>query len=86
MSDLLPTISSIENLGLALGIGLLIGAERERSNATMPSHFAGMRTFAISALVGAVAVTFDGAGIFPMVLGQFLVMICIVLPLILTTV
>jgi hypothetical protein len=52
----------------------------------MPSHFAGMRTFAISALVGAVAVTFDGAGIFPMVLGQFLVMICIVLPLILTTV
>jgi hypothetical protein len=36
--------------------------------------------------VGAVAVTFDGAGIFPMVLGQFLVMICIVLPLILTTV
>ena len=85
MSDLLPTISSTENLGLALGIGLLIGAERERSNATMPSHFAGMRTFAISALVGAVAVTFDGAGIFPMVLG-LLVMICIVVTLILSTV
>jgi uncharacterized membrane protein (DUF4010 family) len=75
MSDLLPTISSIENLGLALGIGLLIGAERERSNAAMPSHFAGMRTFAISALVGAVAATFDVAGIFPMVLGLLVILI-----------
>jgi uncharacterized membrane protein (DUF4010 family) len=75
MSDLLPAISSIENLGLALGIGLLIGAERERSNAALPSHFAGIRTFSISALSGAVAVTFDGAGIFPMVLGLLVILI-----------
>ena len=74
MSDLLPAISSIENLGLALGIGLLIGAERERSNAALPSHFTGIRTFSICALSGAVAVTFDGAGIFPMVLGLLVVM------------
>ncbi|MEY3653442.1 MAG: hypothetical protein RL739_1612 [Pseudomonadota bacterium] len=75
MDALIPAISSLENLGLALGIGLLIGAERERSNAALPSHIAGIRTFAISALAGAVAVTLDGAGIFPVVLIQLVLLI-----------
>ena len=75
MDELIPAISSLENLGLALGIGLLIGAERERSNAALPSHIAGIRTFAISALAGAVAVTLDGAGIFPVVLIQLVLLI-----------
>ena len=37
MDELIPAISNLENLGLALGIGLLIGAERERSNAALPA-------------------------------------------------
>ena len=57
-------MDSLENLGLALGIGLLIGAERERSNAALPSHIAGIRTFAICALVGAASVILAGPGIF----------------------
>jgi uncharacterized membrane protein (DUF4010 family) len=75
MIDMMPALSSIENLGLALGIGLLIGAERERSNSTLPSHIAGIRTFAISALVGAVAVELGGDGSFPMALGLLVILI-----------
>jgi uncharacterized membrane protein (DUF4010 family) len=49
------------NLMVALGVGLLIGIERERSNleAETPAA-AGLRTFAIAALVGAVAVMAGG--------------------------
>jgi uncharacterized membrane protein (DUF4010 family) len=75
MRAMMQAITSIENLGLALGIGLLIGAERERSHAAMPSHIAGIRTFAICALVGAVAVTLDGDFIFAMVLGLLVALI-----------
>jgi uncharacterized membrane protein (DUF4010 family) len=48
-----------ETLGgyaVALGIGLLIGVERERRPAP---HVAGVRTFALVALLGAVAVSLD---------------------------
>ena len=72
---MMPAITSIENLGLAMGIGLLIGAERERSNSAMPSHIAGIRTFAISALSGAVAVSLNGVGIYPVVLGLLVILI-----------
>lgn len=44
----------------ALGIGLLIGAERERRKGEGPSRgAAGIRTFAVVSLVGAVAVAID---------------------------
>ena len=48
------------NLAVALGIGLLIGAERERSKGTGPDRAsAGIRTFTIASLLGAVSVTFN---------------------------
>jgi len=72
---MMPAMASIENLGLAMGIGLLIGAERERSNSAMPSHIAGIRTFAISALSGAVAVSLNEIGIYPVVLGLLVILI-----------
>lgn len=44
------------NLAVALGIGLLIGAERERSKGTGPERSAaGIRTFTIASLLGAVS-------------------------------
>ena len=46
------------NLAVALGIGLLIGAERERSKGTGPERSAaGIRTFTIASLLGAVSIT-----------------------------
>lgn len=60
------------NIVVALGVGLLIGIERERTNrerGTLGS--AGLRTFSIAALVGAVAVSAGG----PILLAVALVMI-----------
>jgi uncharacterized membrane protein (DUF4010 family) len=46
------------NLAVALGAGLLIGAERERSKGTGPERSsAGIRTFTIASLLGAVSTT-----------------------------
>ena len=42
------------NFAVALGIGLLIGLERERSKAGQRAS-AGIRTFAMASLLGAVA-------------------------------
>lgn len=43
------------SLALALGLGLLIGVERERRKGTGPTrHFAGIRTFSLVSLCGAV--------------------------------
>ncbi|HEV2715740.1 MAG TPA: MgtC/SapB family protein, partial [Terriglobales bacterium] len=48
-------------LGIALGIGLLIGAERERRKGAMRSRSpAGIRTFALTALAGGIAVLVGG--------------------------
>ncbi len=48
------------NLAVALGIGLLIGAERERSKGAGPDRSsAGIRTFTIASLLGAVSTTFN---------------------------
>jgi uncharacterized membrane protein (DUF4010 family) len=45
---------SIPGLGVALGVGLLIGVERERSKGSGPEReAAGVRTFALAALLGA---------------------------------
>lgn len=49
-------------LAVALGIGLLIGAERERRKGEGPSRSAaGIRTFAITALLGAVSMDIGGS-------------------------
>lgn len=51
----------ILKLGAALGIGLLIGAERERRKGTGPSRSpAGIRTFAVTSLAGAVSLMVGG--------------------------
>ena len=48
------------NLAVALGIGLLIGAERERSKGNGPERSAaGIRTFTITTLLGAVSIVFN---------------------------
>lgn len=48
------------NLAVALGIGLLIGAERERSKGTGPDRSSqGIRTFTIASLLGAVSTIFN---------------------------
>ncbi len=48
------------NLATALGIGLLIGAERERSKGSGPQRaFAGLRTFTIASLLGAISTIFN---------------------------
>lgn len=54
--------SSLLGLSVALGIGLLIGAEREQRKGSGPSRGpAGIRTFAIVALLGAVGMALGGA-------------------------
>jgi hypothetical protein len=48
--------SAILNLAVALGIGLLIGAERERRKGEGPSRApAGIRTFTVASLAGAIS-------------------------------
>ena len=55
MQELLPANSAVA-LATALGIGLLIGAERERRKGAGPGRdAAGIRTFSIVGLMGAVA-------------------------------
>lgn len=49
---LMPQFELIQRLLIALGIGLLIGAERERRKAERPAA-AGVRSFTIAALLGA---------------------------------
>ena len=50
------------NLAVALGIGLLIGAERERRKGQGPARApAGIRTFSVVSLAGAISVMVGGA-------------------------
>ncbi len=59
MLDLPPLLL---NLAVALGIGLLIGAERERRKGQGPARApAGIRTFSVVSLAGAISVTAGGA-------------------------
>lgn len=54
--------ATLLNLMVALGIGLLIGVERERANRGLATEaVAGLRTFAIVSIAGAVAVLVGGA-------------------------
>lgn len=60
----------IVSLAVALGIGLLIGAERERRKGTGPSRSpAGIRTFAAASLAGAVSFLAGGEVLFGIVTG-----------------
>lgn len=62
----MPGFAQFQTLLIALGCGLLIGAERERRNATRATRSAaGLRTFAIGGLGGGVAMIAGG----PMLLG-----------------
>jgi len=55
------TDQPIFDYGIALGIGLLIGAERERHKGTGPTRSSmGIRTFATAALLGAVSFSLGG--------------------------
>ena len=54
-------LTIIHDLLIALGIGLVIGADRERRKALRPTpSAAGLRSFAIAALVGAMATLLGG--------------------------
>jgi uncharacterized membrane protein (DUF4010 family) len=56
-------------LAIALGIGLLIGAERERRKGEGPQRgAAGIRTFAIAAVLGAISLELGGAVLVAVVL------------------
>lgn len=56
--------SSLLGLSIALGTGLLIGAERERRKGSGPTRSAaGIRTFSVVALLGAVAVLLGGTAV-----------------------
>ena len=56
------------NLVVALGIGLLIGAERERRKGVGPSRSpAGIRTFAVTSLAGAVSLVVGGEALLAIV-------------------
>jgi uncharacterized membrane protein (DUF4010 family) len=53
---------SIPGLGVALGVGFLIGVERERSKGSGPEReAAGVRTFALAALLGAAGYIVGGS-------------------------
>jgi len=57
----LPDFSTLLGLSVALGIGLLVGAERERRKGRGPTRgAAGIRTFAVTSVLGAVGVLLGG--------------------------
>lgn len=47
--------STLEPVLVAAAIGVMIGAERERSHRDTPDHFGGVRTFTVLAVTGALA-------------------------------
>jgi uncharacterized membrane protein (DUF4010 family) len=59
----MPNLASLLlNLAIAFGIGLLIGAERERRKGEGPARSpAGIRTFSVASLAGATSVVVGGA-------------------------
>jgi uncharacterized membrane protein (DUF4010 family) len=58
------------NFAVALGVGLLIGLERERSKGDGPTRRpAGIRTFALASLLGAVAIHSGGALLLAIAMG-----------------
>ena len=67
-STLLESRSTLIGLCVALGIGLLVGAERERrKDTTADRSAAGIRTFAVAALLGAVGFVIGGVALLAIV-------------------
>ena len=59
-----PLPSAITGLCVALGIGLLVGLDRERAKGRGPLREpAGIRSFVLCSLTGAVAVSLGDAGL-----------------------
>ncbi len=60
--------STVARIGVALGIGLLVGLERERRKGEGPKRgAAGLRTFAVASLAGAVGFIVGGAALLALV-------------------
>lgn len=71
----IPDDAPILNLAVALGVGLLIGAERERRKLEQGAAVAaGIRTFAVAALAGAVAMMAGGPGLLALAAGAVAVL------------
>jgi uncharacterized membrane protein (DUF4010 family) len=63
-ADGMVDVDMLEGLAVALGVGLLVGIERERRKGEGPSSgAAGVRTFALLGLAGAVAELLGGVGV-----------------------
>src|SRR5258708_9662184 len=61
MASMFPLHPLFLGFLVALGIGLLIGIDRERKKGGGPArHAAGLRTFTLAALLGAVAIVAGG--------------------------
>ena len=68
----------ILNLAVALGIGLLIGAERERRKGSGPSRSpAGIRTFAVTSLAGAISFSAGGQTLLSIVTAGVVVLVAV---------
>ncbi len=68
----------ILNLVSALAVGALIGAERERRKGEGPARApAGIRTFTITSLAGAVAFALGGVGLLAVVTGSVAILVAI---------
>ena len=68
----------ILNLVSAVGVGALIGAERERRKGEGPARSpAGIRTFTITSISGAVAFALGGVGLLAVVTGSIAVMVAV---------
>ncbi|RID90159.1 DUF4010 domain-containing protein [Gemmobacter lutimaris] len=66
------------NLVSAVGLGALIGAERERRKGIGPARSpAGIRTFTITSISGAVAFALGGVGLLAVVTGSVAVMVAV---------
>jgi uncharacterized membrane protein (DUF4010 family) len=65
----------ILNLAVALGIGLVIGAERERRKGVGPSRSpAGIRTFAVTSLAGAVSFIVGGGALLSILIAGVIIL------------
>jgi len=60
---MMADLDILRGLAVALGLGLLVGVERERRRADDGHDVAGVRTFALIALAGAIAERIGGIGI-----------------------
>lgn len=75
---MLEVSTSITGLMVALGAGLLIGAERERRKGTGPGRAsAGIRTFVVATLLGALSITAGGELLLAVATAGIFVIACV---------